>query len=167
MTDRHPDDLTERILQFFANHPREHFTVEELARRLSVKHKDEARALGGLLNELSQSRLIDRLHRKRFGHLTPPRSHTATGIVKLAKQGHGTVDLLPPHQGRVFIQNPNLGTALDGDTVRVTLYATPTPVMAKGQSNMARGRNCRYRRAEQAACRRRHRKGPRFLLRRA
>lgn len=139
MTDQHPDDLKERILRVFANHPREHFTVEELTRRLSIKRKDEARALGELLNELSQSKLIDRVHRKRYGHLSPPRSHTATGIIKLAKQGHGTVDLLPPHQGRVFIQNPNLGTALDGDTVSVSLFATPSPVMAKGQTTSLEG----------------------------
>ena len=115
--------MKEKVLEFFVQHPREQFKPSELARRLSIKNKTEQQLLNQLLNELYQSKLISRNKRKRYGKFLPPPSHHLRGILTLTRQGLGIVRLLPPMDGTVTISPRFLGTALNGDTVNVALFA--------------------------------------------
>jgi ribonuclease R len=119
------DDVKERVLKFLAKHPREQFKPKVIARRLSIKDDDDYRALQQVLNELFQAKIIDRGKHRRFGHAIPPESHHLTGVLSITKQGEGIVELLPPTDGMVSIPSRFLRTALDGDTVRVALFAHP------------------------------------------
>jgi len=123
------DELKEKILRFLATHSNEQFKPRVLARRLSLKSQGEYRLLMKALNELYQSDTIDRGQRKRYGHISPPESHRLTGILSLMKGGTGIVRLQPPHNGTVTISSRFIGTALDGDTVRVALFAHPDDVL--------------------------------------
>src|SRR5512140_2249889 len=119
------DSLKQKILQFFAAHPQEQFKPRVLARRLSIKDQQQIRLLQQILNELFQAKLIDRGHRKQYGHSAPPASHRLEGILSVTKQGNGIVSLLPPQEGSVAVQSKFTGTALNGDRVSVALFARP------------------------------------------
>jgi ribonuclease R len=119
------DELKDKVLRFFAAHSNEQFKPRVLARRLSLESQEEYRLLMKVLNELYQSDAIERGHRKRYGHAAPPESHQLTGIMTLAKNGSGVVRLQPPHSATVAVSPRFIGTALDGDVVRVGLFAHP------------------------------------------
>src|ERR1041385_6182099 len=126
MTTRPLDELKDLILQLFAKYPQQYFKPEEIARRLTIHEDGEYSSLLKALHELTQSELIGRARRKRYGHITPPASHRSAGILTLTKAGHGVVQLLPPGEGKVIIQPRFLINALDGDTVLVALFAQPS-----------------------------------------
>jgi ribonuclease R len=117
------ETLKVQVLQFLAKHPQEQFRSNVLARRLGARSKDEIRLLNQALNELHQSRRIERGHRKRYGHTQPPATHQLLGILRITRQGHGIVQLLPPVRGKVNIGPRFLDTALTNDTVQVALFA--------------------------------------------
>jgi len=117
------DALKEKVLRFLAKHPSEEFKSIVLARRLSMNEREEFVFLQKALNELYQSKSIVRGRRKRYSHITPPASHHLIGTLAIKKAGSGIVHLHPPHEGTVSISSQFLGTALDGDTVSVVLFA--------------------------------------------
>jgi ribonuclease R len=119
----HLDNLKEKIVRFLAKHPAEQFKQSVIARRLSIKEQTEVRLLQQALNELSQAELIARGKRKRYGHTSPTSSGRFVGVLKTTRQRTGVVELLPPNQGRVNIEQRFMHTALDGDTVSVALFA--------------------------------------------
>lgn len=120
-----PEPLKARILQFLAKHPNEQFKPRTLARRLGLKDLAEIRGLQQALNELYQSKAIGRNSRKRYTHAIAPKSHRMTGVLGMTRQGHGLVTLASPDEGVVRIGQRFLGTALNGDTVSVALFAHP------------------------------------------
>ncbi|MBI4810234.1 MAG: ribonuclease R [Ignavibacteriales bacterium] len=117
--------MKNKVLVFLAKHPSEHFKATVLARRLSIKEKADFRLLNQALNELYQSKIIDRGKRKHYRHTVAPVTHRSIGILTITKPGIGIVNLLPPGDGVVQIPSRFLNTALDGDTVSVALFAHP------------------------------------------
>ena len=125
------------ILQFLAKHPNENFKPGVLARRMSIKKPEEYRALTQSLNELAQAKSIDRGTRKRYGHGTPPPSQRLTGVLSSIRMGTGTVLLSPPATGKALIQSRFIGTALEGDTVSVVLFAHTASEGTKPQQDQS------------------------------
>jgi ribonuclease R len=120
------ESLKKQLLQFFAKHPNESFKTTVLARRLSLKTVEELRFLRQALNELYQTKSIQQGKRKRYGHIIPPVSQRVTGIFAISKLGSGSVELLSPSTGTVSIPSRFIGTAMDGDTVSVAVFAHAT-----------------------------------------
>lgn len=125
MTQHTVDTLKKEILQFLAKHPNEQFKSRVIAHRLTVKSLDDYRMLTQALNELAQANSIERGKGKRYGHGTPPASQRLTGILSSIRMGTGLVQILPPTNGKVSIPSRFIGTALEGDTVSVVLFAHP------------------------------------------
>ena len=125
MTENLLDDLKQKILFFFRKYPNEQFKPTVIARRLSIKNQEETRLLRQALNQLHQAKAIDRGRGKRYGHAAPPPSSRETGILSITKQGNGIVKILGPETKRISIPAKFLGTALNGDTVSVALFAQP------------------------------------------
>lgn len=123
MTTTSEKELKTQLLQFFAKHPSEQFKPQVIARRLALKSQDEIRSLNKVLNEMYQSKQIDRGTRKKYGHSIPPPSQRVAGILSITKQGNGVVTLTPPQAGTVTINQRFLGNALSGDSVSVVLFA--------------------------------------------
>jgi len=117
------EELKETVLQFLQKYPREQFKAASLARRLSLKDKKSLVLLRQALNELAQSKTIERGRRKRFGHAVAPQSSHLTGTLELTRQGNGIVHVSAPERGRVAVPSRFVGTALDGDVVSVALFA--------------------------------------------
>src|SRR5208283_2379154 len=118
-------DLKQKLLEFFLKYPNEQFKATVIARRLSIKNQEGFQLLRAALNELHQSKAIDRGRGKRYGHATPPPSSRETGILFVTKQGNGIVKISGPELKSISIPSKFLGTALNGDTVSVALFAQP------------------------------------------
>lgn len=135
MTAQDIDKIKERVLQLFAKHPKETFKPRVLARRLGIKELADFRLLLRVLNELQQSKTIERGHRKRYGHALPPPSARLTGVLSFTRAGSGFVRLSEPQEGLVSISARFLGTAIAGDTVSVSLFAPAAPSIQKGETS--------------------------------
>lgn len=115
--------LKQRILDFFAHHPNESFKSKELAQRLSIRDEDDYRNFRTLLHSMSDAEEIQRLKGRRYTAVK--KKSTITGTLRVTKQGFGFV--LDDNGEEAFVSQRFMGTALDGDTVVVSLFAVSMP----------------------------------------
>ncbi len=95
--------------------------MKELARRMSIADEREYRAFQKLLGELEKQKLIQRVKGKHYQHLTQ-QSGKYVGIFSM-KSGYGVVRVEDESIGEIIIPQKFCSTALDGDTVKVALFA--------------------------------------------
>lgn len=69
-----------------------------------------------------EGKVLTYARRKGYSRRTP--TSGIRGVLSMSKQGHGVVLVPDPEFGRIFIGPKSLGTALDGDTVEVALFAS-------------------------------------------
>ena len=136
MTSQVVTNLREKVLRFFAKHPNEQFKPQVLARRLALAGQDNLRQLQQVLNDLFQANEITRGRRKRYGHGIPPAANRLVGVMDILKNGTGMVRILPPAKSTVSIPSRFMGTALDGDTVGVALFASTTADGKQGDATI-------------------------------
>lgn len=117
------NEIKDKIVRFLTKYRTEQFKPAVISHRLSMKDEADVRKVQQALNELYQAKLISRGKRKRFGYAPPPQKNRLTGIFSATRQRNGTVELLPPNEGKVNIDQRFTLTALDGDTVSVALFA--------------------------------------------
>jgi ribonuclease R len=115
------DSLKERLLEFFSKYPKQKFKPPELVGRLSLNN-NECQILSRALTELYHNNQITRTRRQGYSYVIPS-SHIRIGEVRITKEGFGSVKLFPPHKGEVIVQQKFLHTALEGDTVKVAVFA--------------------------------------------
>ncbi len=126
MTSQTPESLRERLLTFFAKHPSETFKTLVIARRLSLETDEEVTSLRTLLNELHDSGEVHRDKGSLYGRGVAPLSNRVTGLFKAIKQGQGIVETTGPGRvEKILITQKFRGTAIDGDTVSVSVFARP------------------------------------------
>jgi len=117
------ETLEKRILDFFARYPNELFKSKELARRLGIRSDKEYQSFKVHLRTLQDNGEIRRVKGKKFGHLSLPRF--VEGTLQLTKQGFGFVKA-EDTQEEIFIAPRFIGSANDGDRVKVSLFAEST-----------------------------------------
>ncbi len=127
------DFITGRVIAFLDRYPNEAFKAQELARRLSLTGRDQYQALLDTLHSLASEKLIKREGNKRYSAVREVKE--VSGILRVTKQGFGFVQPDDPAAGEVFVSQRSMGTALDGDTVLVSLFAKP--VRTKGKETAA------------------------------
>ena len=132
-------NLKEQILKLFAKHPHQLFKPNEIARRLSIKHKSDYNGLLRILNELFQSKQINRERRKRYGRAKAQETHRVVGTLSTLKSGDGFVELASPQEGRVLVKQRFIGTAMNGDTVAVNLFAPSAVVQSENKDILLEG----------------------------
>ncbi len=120
MTGATIESLDKRILEFLARFPNDLFKSKELARRLTIKSDKDYQTFKTQLRKLQDSGQIRRVEGKRYGHLSIPQ--VVEGILQLTKQGFGFVKV-EETQEEIFIAPNLIGSASDGDVVRVSLFA--------------------------------------------
>ncbi|MDZ7267162.1 MAG: ribonuclease R [candidate division KSB1 bacterium] len=122
-------DLIERTLEVLAQQPARQFKAKELARLLHVPPARYAE-YRNLLRSLAQQGLVAKLRRNHFAHVQP--SSTLTGKLHVKTQGYGFL-LAGDGQEEVFISQKNMRTALNGDLVKVELFARPSGRRPEGR----------------------------------
>lgn len=122
-------DLIDRTLEVLAQQPLRQFKAKELARLLHVPPAKYAE-YRSLLRSLAQQGLLAKLRRNHFGHAR--QTSTVTGKLHVKTQGYGFL-IVGEDQEDVFISQKNMRTALNGDLVKVELFARPTGRRAEGR----------------------------------
>lgn len=113
--------MEQRVVDFFSAHPRESFKSRQVAKRLSIRDEKEFQALRGVLHALVESNTLT--HARARGYSLKAGDRNIRGVLSMSKQGYGYVTVPGSTFGEVYIGPNYLGTALDGDTVDVALFA--------------------------------------------
>jgi len=113
-------ELANNLLTIFTKHPRRVFNYKQLAGQLLISDPSEKKLITGILYELKQKETLDEVSVGKFR--LKERGGYIIGKVDIARGGYGYV-ISESMKEDVFISLNNLNHALDGDSVKVQLYA--------------------------------------------
>ncbi len=122
-------NLADRVIDHLTRENHRHFKAKELGRLLRVP-PNQYSEFRNLLKRLSREGRIAKFPRNQFGFANP--SSTVTGTLHVKSQGYGFL-IAGEGQEDVFISQKNMSTALNGDTVRVQHFASPSGRRAEGR----------------------------------
>ena len=112
--------LTNKILGIFSNNPNKTYNYKQLSRLLNIKDTATRQLIVTILTELTSTEFLTEIYtgkyklRSRGGHVI--------GKVEMTTQGSAYVKAENISEG-IFIAQANLNHALQGDTVKVYMYA--------------------------------------------
>lgn len=113
-------NLKKEILSVFYDNPQRTYNYKQLAQALSIKDSEVIRLINVALDELGESEKVDQVQRGKYklrargGHIT--------GRVELQPQGFAFIDSEEVDEP-VLVSQDNLNHAMEGDLVKVYLYA--------------------------------------------
>ena len=113
-------ELKKRLSTLMANHPTQSYNYKQLAMRLQVKSMDMKRQISEVLREMAAEGELDEISTGRF-----KQKHSGayiTGEVELTAKGSAYI-ISKESEEDVFVAFPNLKHALNGDQVKVLVYA--------------------------------------------
>ena len=113
--------LQSAILAILENDPGKAFSFKQLVKKLSLKKKDDIKIVGQLIDQLEEEQRISQL---ADGSFKSNRQHEElTGVVDHVSSRFGYVKL-GNDQADIFIKGRDMGSAVDGDTVTITILPT-------------------------------------------
>jgi ribonuclease R len=112
--------LSNNILGIFSNHPRKAYNYKQLAKQLLITDSHEKRLITEILHDLKSKETLVEISTGKF-RLKSSGGYVL-GKVEIAAGGYGFVSSESVKQD-IFISQNNLNHALNGDTVKVYLYA--------------------------------------------
>jgi ribonuclease R len=118
-------DLRESLVEMFQSNPGELFKTNEISKMIGIKSTDPRyQELRDMIRVMEEEGTILRGSRRRYG-LPPPKLSMIGGTLKMQTTGNGVVtpDASYGMTDTVLIRSRNLSTALDGDFVRVAIFA--------------------------------------------
>ena len=117
---RDADVLRSQVLSFLANHGDRAYRAKEISKSLNIKNHGRYQTLLSVIDDLRDQGKVDSLKGGRIQHKSKP-TKEAVGKISVSPQGYGFVEL--DDGTELFVRPARLGTALDGDRVRVALAA--------------------------------------------
>ena len=114
-------ELTGLLITFFRNNPKQTFNYKQLARELQITDNNDKQKIIQVLSNLKNSGYIKEVYTGKFKLRAA--GANIIGKVEMSASGYGYVvsdDVSEP----VFISQNNLHHALNGDTVKIYLFAT-------------------------------------------
>ncbi|MGA7837227.1 MAG: ribonuclease R, partial [Ignavibacteriaceae bacterium] len=124
--------MKKKLIAFFKKNPGRQFKSKEISKRLGVDSDHEYSALKATLNLLYKEGFLAKSG-KRYKYNAAVKSGTVTGVLEVTQGGYGFVVLKDKLKNDVFIAARNLGTAFNGDTVEITLFAQQKKKNQEGQ----------------------------------
>lgn len=113
-------EVRKRLSTMMANHPAESFNYKQLAMRLQIKSMDMKRQISEVLREMAEAGEVEEISTGRY---RIKRSNSfITGEVELTAKGAAYI-ISNESEEDVFVAFPNLKHALNGDKVKVLVYA--------------------------------------------
>lgn len=112
--------MRERLSKMLSNHPKESFNYKQLAFRLQFKAMDTKRQISEVLRQMAQDGEITEISTGRYKMLRA--GSCITGEVELTAKGSAYI-ISSELKEDVFVSFPNLKHALNGDKVKVFVYA--------------------------------------------
>ena len=124
--------MKKKLIAFLKKNPGRQFKSKEISKRLGIDSDHEYSALKATLNLLYKEGFLTKSG-KRYKFNATVKSGTVTGVLEVTQGGYGFVVLKDKLKNDVFIAARNLGTAFNGDTVEVTLFAQQKKKNQEGQ----------------------------------
>ncbi len=112
--------LTNSVFGLFKNNPTKNYNYKQLATLLNIKDDSTRQLINTVLNELAVAKLIKELQRGKYRFNT--KTGHIRGVVEQTTKGYAMV-ITDQLSGSIFISQANLNHALNGDIVKVYLYA--------------------------------------------
>ncbi len=113
-------ELTNSILAVFSQHPKRIYNYRQISAHLLITGAAEKRLISEVLNELKEKEALEELSLGKFR--LKARGGYVIGNIDMTRGGYGFV-ISETVKEDVFISQNNLNHALDGDTVKVLVYA--------------------------------------------
>lgn len=124
--------MKRELKAFFKKYNGSSFKAKEIAKRLQIEEEHKYHSLKAALNKLVEEEFIIKTG-KRFGISLKNNNGALTGILQIKENGYGFVIINKKDSADVFISQKNLGTAFNGDTVEVSLFAKQKGKNLEGQ----------------------------------
>lgn len=113
-------ELWERLTAFMANHPSQSFNYKEVAQHIQARKMDMKRQISEVLREMGRQGVLDEISTGRYKFKSA--GAYIVGVVDLTAKGAAYI-LSDECDEDVFVAFPNLKHALNGDKVKVLVYA--------------------------------------------
>lgn len=113
-------ELKKRLSTMMGNHPSESYNYKQLAMRLQVKSMDMKRQISEVLRGMAESGELEEISTGRYK--VKHSGAYITGEVELTAKGAAYI-ISKESEEDVFVAFPNLKHALNGDKVKVMVYA--------------------------------------------
>ncbi len=113
-------ELSNNVLAVFSQHPKRIYNYRQIAAQLLITSSAEKNLITEILNELKEKEALEELSQGKFR--LKARGGFVIGTIDMARGGYGFV-VSETIKEDIFISQNNLNHALDGDTVKVLVYA--------------------------------------------
>ncbi|MEI7812303.1 MAG: ribonuclease R [Ignavibacteria bacterium] len=123
--------MKKKIKAFFKSNPGKSLRSGEVARDLAITDEHELEQLKAVLYELVEEKFLTKAGRRY--RLNATSDGKLIGTLSLTEGGYGFVAMKNSDMWDVFIPAKNLGVALNGDTVEVSLFARSKGRNIEGQ----------------------------------
>ncbi len=124
--------MKKKLVKFFKSNPRTAFKNKEIAKKLKVESSEDYALLKSTIHSLFEEEFLFKKG-KRYQLNQFPDSNKITGVLQLHPDGYGFVIPRKKKLEDVFIAERNIGTAFNGDTVEVVLFAKQKRKNLEGQ----------------------------------
>jgi ribonuclease R len=122
--------LKNAILTFFYDNPEKTYNYKQIAEQLKVKDPEITKLVFVVLEELTESQNLHSVQRGKYK--LQSRSGTITGKVEMQPQGYAYV-LSEEFEKPVLVSGRNLNHAMEGDTVKVQIFAIRKNQQTEGE----------------------------------
>jgi ribonuclease R len=124
--------MKKKVISFFKKNPGRGFKPKEISQRLNLNAGHEYSSLKSVLHDLYEEQFLIKSGKKYKLNFVP-NLNKVTGVLEINQGGFGFVAVKNLKMGDVFIAARNLGTAFNGDTVEVALFAKQKGRNIEGQ----------------------------------
>ncbi|OZC02176.1 ribonuclease R [Rubricoccus marinus] len=114
--------LRKQALSFLKSHKDQAYRPKEIAKTLGIKNQGRFEAFKDVLREMQDAGMAEHVGKGRIQYRDRGAQHTAEGSLQVIASGHGFVSL-DKGGDDVFVRKNRMGTALNGDRVRIGLAA--------------------------------------------
>lgn len=113
-------ELKQKLEKIFSNHPTQNYNYKQLAMRLQIKGMDSKRQISEVLRDLRDEGKLEEVSTGRYKQKQT--GAYITGEVELTAKGSAYI-ISNEVEEDVFVAFPNLKHALNGDKVKLLVYA--------------------------------------------
>lgn len=124
--------MKKELKAFFNRNQGRGYKSKDISKKLGFTSEYEYASLKAALHRLEEEGFLIRIG-KRFQINKLPQTNKLTGRVEINRNGYGFVVVNNENINDVFIASRNLGSAFDGDTVEVELFAKQKGKNLEGQ----------------------------------
>ena len=122
--------LSNKILGIFTNNPSKSFNYKQLSKKLGVDNSTIRKEINNILPQLAKDNQISEIYQGKYK--LKSKGGYVIGKVDLTQKGAGFI-ICDDREEDIFISQSNLNHALNGDLVKVYLYAQKKSEQAKGE----------------------------------